>query len=141
MGLNRIFLDKFTIGIRKFIFPSFKQVFLGFLFRCWFSSYLAWFLLSYATVASFGIAIFRFLYIKASDFVKYVVGEKIMLLIIGFGGLIVIQLYLVFNQTHWFMGSYPYIPMYMKTKSLWLSKTSLILFKIPLKLSNNIFNV
>jgi hypothetical protein len=45
--------------------------------------------LSYYSVGGFGIAIYRLLYIKASTLVKYVIGDKVMLLIIGFGGIMV----------------------------------------------------
>ena len=59
------------------------------MFRCWLSGYFTWFLLSYYSVGGFGIAIYRLLYIKASTLVKYVIGDKVMLLIIGFGGIMV----------------------------------------------------
>ncbi len=42
----------------------------------------------YLSFGSLGITFFRLLYVKVPNFVKYDVGEKNLLFLIGFGGLI-----------------------------------------------------
>lgn len=44
--------------------------------------------LIYMTVGSFGISLFRILYIKKGDWVKNVIGEKLLLNVIWFGGIL-----------------------------------------------------
>ena len=40
------------------------------------------------------MAVYRLLYIKATDFVKYSIGENVLLIIIGFGGILVFKSFL-----------------------------------------------
>jgi hypothetical protein len=54
---------------------------------CWTSGYIAWFLVSYSSAGSFGMSLYRFLYVKEPNWVKYKVGEKTLLTAVALGGI------------------------------------------------------
>ena len=63
---------------------------------CWGTSYLAWFMLSYASIGSFGMALYRVLYLKSSNWVS-------IFDCFGFGHFDGLQKYLLFRQDNLFL--------------------------------------
>ena len=53
---------------------------------CWTSGFIAWFLVSYSSAGSFGMSLYRLLYVKEPNWVKFKVGEKTLLFAVALGG-------------------------------------------------------
>ena len=58
------------------------------------------FAISYSCFGSLGVAIYRILLIKQNNWLKYVVGEKLMVKILLFSGIILSVLYVMLQKTH-----------------------------------------
>ena len=54
---------------------------------CWTSGYIAWFLVSYSSAGSFGMSLYRYLYVKEPNWVKFKIGEKTLLAAVALGGI------------------------------------------------------
>ena len=81
---------------------SLDHVFGG-LWYCYFSTILIQFSVCYSFFGSLGVSIYRILLIKHSNWLKDVIGEKVMLNIILFGGIILTVFSLILFNFHDFM--------------------------------------